>query len=97
VIAVEPMLEQMDISQYLGDGIEAVVAGGESGKDARSCNFDWFKELSRQCAEAGVGFEFHQTGARLIVDNRLFCIDRKFQHSQAKKAGIDVIRRNSRP
>ena len=88
-VICEPMLERIDISAYLGKGIETVYCGGESGENARVCDFGWIEDLRRQCDEAGVGFHFHQTGARLIKDGRLYRIPRSHQHSQARKANID--------
>ncbi len=50
-IIVSPMLEKMDISRYLDDTIEEVAVGGESGVDARPCNYDWVLEIRRECVE----------------------------------------------
>jgi protein gp37 len=36
--------------------IHAVIAGGESGPQARPCHPDWARSLRDQCAEAGVPF-----------------------------------------
>ncbi len=33
-------------------GLEQVVAGGESGREARVCDYDWVLEIRRQCIEA---------------------------------------------
>lgn len=90
-IICEPLLEPIDLSAWLSQGIESVYAGGESGRDARVCDFGWVQSLRRQCDEAGVGFHFHQTGARLVKDGRIYRIRREFQHSQARKAGLDTI------
>ena len=40
-----------------------VIAGGESGPDARPANPDWFRSLRDQCKAAGVPFLFKQWGA----------------------------------
>lgn len=88
-IIVAPMLERVDISKWLANGIEEVSASGESGTYARPCNYDWILDLRRQCVENNVPFCFHQTGAHFIKDGRLYNIERKYQISQAKKAGID--------
>ena len=90
-VICEPLLEPVDLSAYLPHGIESVYAGGESGMDARPCDFEWVQSLRRQCDEAGVGFHYHQTGARLIKDGRIYRIPRAHQHSQARKAGLDTI------
>lgn len=39
-----------------------VIAGGESGPNARPSHPDWFRALRDQCAEAGVSFHFKQWG-----------------------------------
>lgn len=42
--------------------IDWVVAGGESGQDARPMHPDWARSLRDQCAAAGVPFVFKQWG-----------------------------------
>jgi protein gp37 len=88
-IACEPLLEHIDLSPWLGPWTEGVVAGGESGPSARICDFDWVLSLRRQCGQSGVPFCFRQTGARFVRDGRLYRIARQYQHSQARRAGID--------
>lgn len=88
-IIVAPMLERMDIEQYLDESIEEVSASGESGKLARECNFDWIINLREQCVRKDVPFVFHQTGAHFIKNGKLYNIPRKYQISQAKKAQLD--------
>ena len=89
-VACEPLLEELDISKYLSTGkIHFLGAGGESGKNARVCDYNWVLSLAGQCRSAGVSFSYHQTGAKLLKDGRLYTIPRKYQHSQAHKAGID--------
>ncbi len=90
-IICEPLLGQINLSQWLLTSIEGVIVGGESGKDARICNYDWVIDIRNQCIEKKVPFHFKQTGARLAKDGRLFNINRKDQHLQAAKAGIDFI------
>lgn len=90
VIIIAPMLEKMDISTYLNDSIEEVATSGESGADARVCDYDWILDIRRQCIEKDVPFCFHQTGAKLLKDGKLYRIRRYHQISQARKANIDV-------
>ena len=90
-IICEPLLEPLDLRPYLGPGILEVIAGGESGSEARPCRFEWFLDLRRQCEAAGVAFRFKQTGARFIKDGRLYRIRRPFQHEQARRANINFI------
>ena len=89
-IMVEPMLEKVDLTPYLSTGlIDSVSVGGESGPEARPCDFSWVQDLRRQCVDSSVAFSYHQTGARLIKDGKEYLIPRKKQHEQARRAGID--------
>lgn len=88
-IIVAPMLERVDISGYIDESIEEVSAGGESGFDARVCDYDWILDLRRQCVEKNVPFCFHQTGAHFRMDGKLYSIPRRLQRAQARKAGIN--------
>lgn len=88
-IIIAPIIEKIDISNYLDSTIEEVSVGGESGTDARPCDYDWILYLREQCINANVPFRFHQTGARLIKDGKEYRILRRYQHSQAKKANIN--------
>ena len=90
LVIVAPMIERIDLSPYLNpELIEEVSAGGESGKYARPLDFDWVLDLRRQCVNAGVPFNFHQTGSYFIKDGRRFHIPRAHQHSQAHKANVN--------
>lgn len=88
-VIASPLLEHIDISQYLSDVIEEVSTGGESGAEARPCNYDWILSLREQCIEKDVPFRFHQTGAHFIKDGKMYRIKRGWQLSQAHKANID--------
>ena len=88
-IIVAPMLEKMDISAYLTNDIEQVAVGGESGINARICDYAWILDIRRQCIEKKVSFHFHQTGSRFLKDGKLYMIRRSEQESQAKKASIN--------
>lgn len=48
--------------QRVNSTIDWVVAGGESGPDARPMHPDWARSLRDQCAAAGVPFLFKQWG-----------------------------------
>ncbi len=90
IIICEPILERINLDKYsIGTWVEQVVAGGESGNSARECNFDWIMELHDICVKENVSFWFKQTGAKFIKDNKLYQINRQFQHSQARKADIN--------
>lgn len=88
-IICEPLLGEIDLTPWLCSQIESVSVGGESGPDARLCRHEWVQSIARQCREKGVAFRFRQTGALFEKDERVYRIPRKFQSSQAKKAGLD--------
>ncbi|MDR2783015.1 MAG: phage Gp37/Gp68 family protein [Treponema sp.] len=85
----EPLFSPLGISGYLFPGVEEVIAGGESGANARVCRYEWFLSLRAQCEAARVPFIFKQTGARFIKDGKLYVIPRPLQHVQAGKADIN--------
>lgn len=90
IIICEPLLSKIDFSPHLGDWVEQIVAGGESGYEARVCEFDWIMDIRRQCIEAGISFWFKQTGSKLLKDGQLYTITKRLQHSQARKAGLNL-------
>ncbi len=92
-IVCEPLLERLELSNYLGAWVEGVVVGGESGGNARICDYDWVLDIRRQCIDAGVPFTFKQTGYRFKKDGKLYTIERRYQHAQARRAGINTGRR----
>ena len=61
-ISAEPLLEalpNLDLSS-----IHWLIAGGESGHNARPMDEEWVLDLRDQCAAAGVNFFFKQWGGR---------------------------------
>lgn len=90
IIICEPLLERIDLRPFnIGTWVEQVVAGGESGYEARPCDFDWVMELRNVCVGNNIAFWFKQTGAKFIKDGKLYLIKRQFQHAQARKSGIN--------
>jgi len=89
VIICEPLLEQINLSQWLTPSIENVIVGGESGNEARICDYEWVYHIRTQCSERKIPFHFKQTGARFVKEGRLYNIKRQDQHLQAAKAGIN--------
>lgn len=68
-LSIEPMLGPIDLHDHLirqvngfAPSIRWVIAGGESGPQARPAHPDWFRSLRDQCATAGVPFLFKQHG-----------------------------------
>lgn len=92
IIICEPLLEKIDLSPYhIGTWIEQVVAGGESGAQARPCDFEWVLSIRSECVSQEVSFWFKQTGSKFIREGRIYNVPRQFQHSQARKAAINII------
>ena len=89
-IIAAPLLEKIYISPYLNNNIKEVVVGGESGLNARICDYNWILDIRKQCINNNVPFIFHQTGTKFIKDGKLYNIRRCEQESQAKKAGINT-------
>jgi protein gp37 len=60
----EPLLSEIDLYRagFSFPAIDAVLAGGESGKFARPCHPGWARSLRDQCAVAGVPFYWKQNG-----------------------------------
>ena len=94
IIICEPLLERIDLRPYdIASWVEQVVVGGESGYEARVCNFDWIMELHDICLEQNVSFWFKQTGAKFSKEGKLYNIKRQLQHSQARKAAINYLKK----
>ena len=89
-IVCEPLLSAIDLVPYLDRRrIAGVSVGGESGSAARVCDFAWVKQIRHDCVQAGIPFSYHQTGARLYKDGRLYQIPRTEQHRQAQRASFE--------
>lgn len=65
-LSVEPLLGP--IRSLPLDGIDWVIAGGESGHGARPMHLEWARSLRDQCTDAGVAFFLKQLGG--IRDKR---------------------------
>lgn len=90
-IICEPLLERIDLSATLASGkIERVTVGGESGPQARVCDYRWVLDLREQCLSHHVPFRFKQTGANFYKDGKYYHVPRPLQLAQAEKAGIST-------
>ena len=62
-VSAEPLLERIDLSQWLNDGsLQWVIVGGESGVGARKMELDWARDLLNQADKAGVECYLKQLG-----------------------------------
>lgn len=67
-VSYEPALGNVDWSDWL-HFIDWIIAGGESGPNARGCEADWIRSAVQQCTAAGVPVFVKQLGARPIGAN----------------------------
>jgi protein gp37 len=91
MIICEPLLTDIDLRAYLCPSIEGVIAGGESGNEARICDYDWVLHIRQQCMDAKIPFHFKQTGANFKKGGKTYRVTKKDQHTQAAKADIDYM------
>ena len=109
-IICEPLLGPIDFHGWLapsayaaspinGDAqrCEQVTVGGESGSEARVCDYAWVLGIREQCIAANVPFHFKQTGAHFRKDGRLYNIPRNQQMKQAHRAAIDYNTNQKEP
>lgn len=89
-IAASPLLEAVDLTAYL-DGIEHVTVGGETGREARICNYDWVLGIREQCVKAGITFWFKNTGSLFMHDGTIQKINPFKQGFVAKELGINIL------
>lgn len=61
-VSAEPLIGPLGTLDL--DGIDWVIAGGESGPGARVMDISWGREIRDQCTEGGVSFFFKQWGGR---------------------------------
>ena len=62
-VSAEPLLECVDLTEWLEDGtLQWVIAGGESGPKARPMDLEWARGLQEQSERAGVAFFLKQLG-----------------------------------
>jgi protein gp37 len=61
-LSCEPLLTALPELNL--DGIHWVIAGGESGPNARPMDATWVEDIRDQCADANVAFFFKQWGGR---------------------------------
>ena len=89
-VACAPLLEPVDLSPYF-HGIELVSVGGETGREARVCDYDWVLDIREQCVKAGITFWFKNTGSFFKRDGIVQKINPFKQNSIAKELGLDIV------
>lgn len=66
-VDAQPLLGELTLDKYLGDKLDWVIAGGESGMQARPCNPAWIRQLKTECNEHQISFYLHQWGAWMPI------------------------------
>lgn len=62
-LSCEPLRSALDLSPFLSSQqIDWIIAGGESGANARPSEPDWYRGLRNQCTDNSVPFHFKQWG-----------------------------------
>ncbi|MFG3679932.1 DUF5131 family protein [Micromonospora chalcea] len=61
-VSAEPLLGPLDDLNL--EGIDWLIAGGESGPGCRPVDPDWVRRLRDRCTEGGIAFFFKQWGGR---------------------------------
>jgi len=89
-IACNPLLGKIDLSPYLHE-IDHVTVGGETGRDARECDYGHVLDIREQCVNAKVTFWFKNTGSYFKRDGVVQKINPFKQNSAAKALDIDIL------
>lgn len=89
-IMTAPLIGPIDLNCYLSSGqIEQVLCGGENYDGSRPCHYKWVKQLSDQCQEHDVTFNFIETGTCFVKNGKKYCISNKqVQAQQAYRSGL---------
>lgn len=88
-IAAAPLLGPIDLSNYLR-GVDHVTAGGETGREARICDYNWILDIREHCVKAGITFWFKNTGTFFRKEGKVHKINPYKQNSIAKEFGINI-------
>jgi protein gp37 len=88
-IACSPLLDAIDLSDYLL-GVDHVTVGGETGREARVCDYEWILHIREQCIKANVTFWFKNTGSRFKLNGDVVKVNPNKQNSMAKEFGINI-------
>lgn len=90
-VACSPLLGPIDLSDYIHE-LDQVTVSGESGRDARRCNYDWVLNLRDQCIQADKIFWFKSTGTVFQKDGEEKRINPYKQGSLAKELNISILK-----
>jgi len=89
-VACSPLLGSIDLSPYLS-GIDHISVSGETGREARVCDYDWVLDIREQCVTAGITFWFKCTGSLFRRDGVTQKVNPYKQSSLAKELDISIL------
>ncbi len=89
-IACSPLLTSIDLTPYL-HGVEHVTVAGESGREARICDYDWICAIREQCMDANITFWFKSTGSLFKKDGVVQKVNPFKQGSLAKELNLSIV------
>ncbi len=90
-IMIAPFIGEISIEKYLKTGqIEQVICGGENYDGSRICDFEWVKNLNKECKKYDVTFCFIETGTNFVKDGKKYYIAKKnIQSKMAYKSNMN--------
>jgi protein gp37 len=99
-ISAEPLLDRVDLARYLPSSYMApdqcsldwVIAGGESGPEARPMHPAWPRLLRDQCHDTGVAFLFKQWGEWAPLKQLPYDVSPKTHTRRSTIEGKDTFR-----
>lgn len=91
-ITAQPLLERVNLEPYL-DGVELVVVGGESDRNARFLDYDWALDLRAQCIRKTSASNFASAAPTLSKTAGAIRSKPETWCRQARLAGINYTRK----
>lgn len=70
-LSCEPLLGPLDLNRYLGNGIDWVIVGGESGAKFRYMEPGWARSLFSQCVRSNTRFFMKQMSGKKEIPKDL--------------------------
>ena len=87
-VSAEPLLGPLGLTGLDLDGVDWLIAGGESGDKARPAKELWFYQLAQSAAAAGVPFFMKQLGT--VLAKRLGTKSRKGEALDELPSGLQI-------
>ena len=71
--------------------MEHVTVGGETGREARECDYEWVLNIREQCVKTNTTFWFKNTGSLFKHNGIVEKINPFKQTGIAKELGINIL------